>query len=208
MLRKLFKRFNQSNNQFENSSKYWEDRYKSGGNSGLGSYAEFAEFKSKVLNQFLEEYQIQTVIEFGCGDGNQLKYINYPKYIGTDVSSTTIQNCSKLFKDDQNKSFLTMEQYKNQRAELALSLDVIYHLVEDDVFSDYMDKLFKAASNYVCIFSTNTNRNNHTSAHIKHRNVIDYISLNFKQWSLFKTVKNQRNSPDYADFFFYQKIGN
>jgi hypothetical protein len=36
---------------FRDSVSYWETRYASGGNSGLGSYSKFAHFKADVLNQ-------------------------------------------------------------------------------------------------------------------------------------------------------------
>ena len=38
------------------------------------------------------------------------------------------------------------------RAELALSLDVIYHLVEDTVYESYMGQLFDSATKYVIVY--------------------------------------------------------
>ena len=55
-----------------NSSKYWEDRYKNGGNSGAGSYNTLAKFKASVINHFIENNKIQSLIDYGVGDGNQL----------------------------------------------------------------------------------------------------------------------------------------
>ena len=37
------------------SSKYWEKRYLEGGNSGDGSYGYLAEFKVKIINDFIAE---------------------------------------------------------------------------------------------------------------------------------------------------------
>ncbi|WP_242447617.1 hypothetical protein [Priestia endophytica] len=65
---------------------YWEENYANGGNSGNGSYGVLAQFKGDVINQFINKKQIHTVIEFGCSDGNQLKYMNYPNYLGMDIS--------------------------------------------------------------------------------------------------------------------------
>jgi hypothetical protein len=39
------------------------------------------------------------------------------------------------------KTFALMSQYRGERADLAISLDVIYHLVEDRVFEDHMRTL-------------------------------------------------------------------
>jgi hypothetical protein len=41
------------------------------------------------------------------------------------------------------------------RFDLELSLDVIYHLVEDEVFDAYMRSLFAHAGRFVVIYSSN-----------------------------------------------------
>ena len=65
----------------EKSIEYWENRYKNKGNSGSGSRNKLQEFKSSIINEFIKTNNIQTVIEFGCGDGYQLKQLSIPKYI-------------------------------------------------------------------------------------------------------------------------------
>ena len=114
-----------------NSKKYWEKRYFQGGDSGEGSYGKLAEFKAKIINSFVKENEIKTIIEWGCGDGNQLTYMNYPDYIGIDISETVVANCKNIFKNDRRKRFIHMDEYKSQSSELTLSLDVIFHLIEE-----------------------------------------------------------------------------
>ena len=75
---------------FPGSAAYWESRYAKGGSSGVGSYGRFAEFKAEVLNRFVATHSVQSVIEFGCGDGNQLALASYPWYLGYDVSATAV----------------------------------------------------------------------------------------------------------------------
>ncbi|MDR2439202.1 MAG: class I SAM-dependent methyltransferase [Planctomycetaceae bacterium] len=82
---------------FPGSKRYWDNRYCQGGNSGAGSYGRLAEFKAEILNKFVTENNINSVIEFGCGDGNQLMLANYPYYIGVDVSPKAIEICRELF---------------------------------------------------------------------------------------------------------------
>lgn len=89
------------NGQFVGSADYWEKRYSSGGNSGVGSYDKFADFKARVLNRFVEEEKISSITELGCGDGNQLNYANYNVYLGVDVSETAIKKCSERFAHKQ-----------------------------------------------------------------------------------------------------------
>ena len=41
--------------KFKSSNTYWKERYKTGGNSGSGSYNHLSEFKAKILNDFIEK---------------------------------------------------------------------------------------------------------------------------------------------------------
>ena len=77
-----------------NSKDYWNTRYKTGGNSGAGSYNNLANFKAKIINNFIQKNNIQSIIDYGVGDGNQLKLINTENkiYTGIDVSSIIISS--------------------------------------------------------------------------------------------------------------------
>src|SRR5262245_35280817 len=141
---------------FQGTRKYWQDRYAGGGDSGVGSYGKFAEFKAGIINGFVRDNDIRSIIEFGCGDGNQLQSALYEAYLGLDVSIHAITSCRKKFEFDRSKSFLLIDDYAGETAPLGLSLDVIYHLVEDDVFDKYMRLLFDASTEYVIIYSSNT----------------------------------------------------
>jgi hypothetical protein len=79
------------------SGPYWEARYRTGGNSGAGSYSRLAEFKAEVLNRFVQENGIASVVEFGSGDGAQLTLASYRDYIGIDVSRTAVGLCRAKF---------------------------------------------------------------------------------------------------------------
>src|SRR5690606_8385419 len=83
--------------QFTGSEAYWRKRYEKGGHSGPGSYDKLAEYKAETLNRFVADHQITDVIEFGCGDGNQLRLAQYPRYIGYDISPIALARCRELF---------------------------------------------------------------------------------------------------------------
>ncbi|MGH7715384.1 MAG: class I SAM-dependent methyltransferase, partial [Vulcanimicrobiaceae bacterium] len=125
---------------FPGSASYWEARYRTGGTSGAGSYGPLAEFKAAILNEFVRNERVHRVIEIGCGDGAQLALTRYPEYVGVDVSPTAIEQCTARFVHDGNKRFYLYDALPNDlgRFDLALSLDVIYHLVEDFIFDSYM----------------------------------------------------------------------
>jgi len=192
-----------------NSKLYWEERYLNRGNSGAGSYGRLADFKAEVINDFTKKHNIEDVIEFGCGDGNQLKKFNFKKYTGFDVSKTVLDKCKKEFAD-KPYVFKDMKSYDGQTADLTLSLDVIYHLIEDDVFNEYMETLFSAAKKYVIIYSSNKDEKHCT--HVKHRKFTDWIDARRKDWCLKEVIKNRyqyskedENNTSFADFYIFQK---
>lgn len=196
---------------FPGSEDYWKQRYKSGGNSGAGSYHKFAEFKAEILNAFVFENKIKTIIEYGCGDGNQLRLSEYPSYIGFDVSPEAISQCKNIFSNDGTKIFKLMNTYANETAQLNLSLDVIYHLIEDDVFFAYMNRLFESSEKFVIIYSSNTDRQAKLqAAHVKHRKFSKWIEQKPK-WKLIQHIPSRFTHSDeqqggfLADFYIYEK---
>ncbi len=200
--------------EFPGSQIYWEARYSMGGNSGAGSYNRLAQYKAAVINDFVQKNQISSVIEHGCGDGNQLGLSNYPQYSGFDVSPTAVQKCQVRYKDDATKSFRVADAYAGEIAELTLSLDVIYHLIEDQVFEAYMRRLFDSSSKFVIIYSSdNANYNLSFSApHVKHRAFSEWAEKMFPIWKLVDHVPNiypynvdDPHNTSLAEFFVYQK---
>lgn len=204
--------------RFRGSQDYWERRYANGGHSGKGSYGEFAEFKAEILNKFLLNNQINSVIEFGCGDGNQLSLVKYPRYIGVDVSQNALNRCRARFSGDSTKTFLLSSEYKGQTAECALSLDVLFHLVEDEIFADYMRILFSSGSRFVIIYSSNVMphelelRNSQMRKHVRHRYITGYVEEHYPEWTLVEHIPNrypydlEAGKGSFADFFIYALI--
>jgi len=204
-----------SNYEYVKSSKdFWEKRYSHGGNSGAGSYNNLALFKASILNNFVNKNNINTVIEWGSGDCNQLSLANYKNYIGYDVSITAIKICQKKFIKDKTKKFIHMNNnfINNKKADLSISLDVIYHLLEDNVFNLYMKNLFNSSQKYVCIYSSNVDKK--WARHVRHRKFTDWINKYISnEWKIKEYIPNKYpfdiKNPEYtsfSDFFFYEKI--
>jgi len=196
---------------FTTSQEYWEDIYASGGNSGPGSYNAPAQFKAAVLNDFVRDHKITTILEWGCGDGNQLRLAKYPNYVGADVSKTAVNKCRQMFANDDTKAFYLVDEIPGplRTAECALSLDVIYHLVEDDVYVAYMKRLFASATRFVVIYTWTAEEGPPISAHVRHRAFLKWMAENISGWSLYKIVKKDdadKNSSDaFADFYIFQR---
>lgn len=175
---------------FSGSESYWIERYNSGRNSGNGSCSMLAEFKAKIINEFVQQKNIKTIIEYGCGDGNQLKLAVYQSYIGFDVSPKAVSLCREAFLNDFTKTFKMIGDYNNETAELTLSLDVIYHLIEDNVFSDYMNRLFDSSNRFVIIYSSDTDVNleGPVAHHVKHRNFTQWVGSMKPEWRLMRHI--------------------
>ena len=115
------------------------------------------------------------------GDGNLLKITTFPTYVGYDVSQTIIEKCREIFKEDDSKEFRFLADFEQEKFDLSLSLDVIYHLIEDHVFDDYMRKLFGCSDNLVVIYSSNKDQSTN-SPHVRHRNFVSWVHQNFGEF--------------------------
>jgi SAM-dependent methyltransferase len=197
--------------RFAGSAAYWEQRYREGGNSGSGSYNRLAAFKASVLNKFVEDHCIESVVELGCGDGAQLALASYPRYVGYDVSPRAVDICRARFSADRTKQFHLMTDLPPVSGDLALSLDVIFHLIEDNVFEQYMTQLFSCGEKFVIIYSSNTDAES-PAPHVRHRCFARWVEARMPGWSQIAYVPNdfpfdEREPSDtsFSDFFVYRR---
>lgn len=141
-----------------NEKNYWNNRYSTNGNSGAGSYGSSALNKANYINNVINKYNVKSICELGCGDGNQLSmFEGYDIYHGYDISDVIIDKNIKKFSDDNTKSFYkSIEDFPQKKYDLSLSLDVLYHLVNLEVYEKYIENLFNL-SDLVCIYAVDKN---------------------------------------------------
>ena len=195
------------------SARYWEARYRNGGHSGAGSYGRLADYKAAFINRFVHSNHINTILDFGCGDGNLLSLLNLAVYTGVDVSPTTLATCIQRFVARPNHQFRLYDELEpTDRAELTLSIDVIYHLIEDDIFRNYLTTLFSRADKFVLIYASNADQS-WADDHVRHRRFTDTVSRDFSDWRLAAHLPNpygylphQPDNTSFADFFVYTKL--
>jgi cyclopropane fatty-acyl-phospholipid synthase-like methyltransferase len=193
---------------FGDSAHFWEANYAQGRTSGSGSYGALAEGKRRFLNNLVRERGISSVIEFGCGDGNQLSMAEYPSYIGLDVSRTAIGLCQRRFAADATKSFFLYDGtcFTDRAgiftADLAISLDVVYHLTEDAIFEIYLRHLFAAGQQLVVVYSTDAEISG-TAPHVRHRRFTPWVEANVPGWRLAQVTAGPGTERARADFFVY-----
>lgn len=195
---------------FTGSAAYWRARYAAGRSSGAGSAGVLADFKARVLNDFFAAHGVHSVIEFGCGDGAQLARLKVPAYTGVDVSPTALARCRQRCGDDPSRTFMLLDDYAGQRADVALSLDVLYHLVEDPVFDAHLRALFGAARRYVVIYSCDDDQPVPArDAHVRRRRFSPWIAAHAPAWKRIARIPNPHpwhgdvHTGSWSDFHIY-----
>lgn len=199
--------------KFGDSQSYWESRYARGGTSGAGSYGHEATGKAEFLNELVATRGVTSVIEFGCGDGNQLSLAKYPRYIGLDVSRTAVKMCAQRFASDPTKSFYLYDSAcfaddaRLFTADLAMSLDVIQHLTEQETFEAYMRHVFAAGTRFVVIYGSNVTNSElgEKAPHVRNHVFSSWVDENCPGWKLAEVVTGPRPEPNNKDFFVYER---
>lgn len=193
------------------SAGYWEARYRSGGNSGAGSRGRLAAYKAGFINGLIEANSVRRVTDFGCGDGHLLSMLRVAEYTGLDVSAAALARCAERF---PRHAFLPFARAgEASPADLCLSVDVIFHLVEDDVFAAYIAALFAGAERLVLIYASNADQD-WPAPHVRHRRFTRHLAERHPAWRLCAHLPNpfpyDPAAPDetsFADFFVYARHG-
>lgn len=182
---------------------YWEKRYAKGGNSGAGSYGQEALYKAGYINEIIKKYKIQTIQEYGSGDGHNMSlYKGYLRYCGYDVSPTAIELCRANPLIDHHKTYFTMDMNRlDFNADLALCLDVLFHQVEDRDYLELLKLIFEVGNHmYICLYTT-IHVGDKVSEHLKQRPVKDDIERLYPQWKLIH--QDQYNNSEKKNFLLY-----
>jgi cyclopropane fatty-acyl-phospholipid synthase-like methyltransferase len=201
--------------RYQNSQQYWQERYAVGGDSGEGSYGPLARYKADFINNFCKEMKCESVIEFGCGDGNQLSLLKMDRYTGVDISEKCINECRRKL-GTRGYEFHVLGDYRkletHERFDMAMSLDVIYHLVEDDVYLQYLDELLNATRQHALIYASNFEHYDESLPHVKHRDFVKDIAQIYPQWELVTVFANpflkQHDSKEYGSFAQFHHLRN
>jgi hypothetical protein len=137
--------------------------------------------------------------------------MEYRDYVGLDVSSSAIELCRERFRDDSARRF---EIYRADlalpAADLALSLDVIYHLLEDETYERYMSDLFAIAGRYVLIYS-NDSDDASLWDEVRCRRFTDWVHRRQPHWRLIERIPQRfpfvhgDNDTSWSDFYLYER---
>lgn len=195
---------------FRGSASYLERRYADGGTSGAGSYRASAEVKAAFLNDFVRALGVGSVVEFGCGDGNQLSLADYPAYIGLDVSRSAIALCQRRFAADPTKSFFLYDGacFTDRgglfTADLALSRPPLSP-DRGRGLRDLPDAPVRRRRE-VCDRLCDQRGKAGTAPHVRHRRFTPWVEVHRRNWHLLKVTQGPRSGPDCPDFFTYERV--
>jgi cyclopropane fatty-acyl-phospholipid synthase-like methyltransferase len=146
---------------------------------------------------------VRSVVEFGCGDGAQLSLARYPSYLGLDVSGAALDRARARFSADRSKSFRHLSDKVGQH-DLALSMEVLFHLVEAEAFVRHLERLFSAARRFVIIYASDFD-DPETADQYRSREFSKWIAEHQPEWRLREHVRRQDVSP-YSDFHVYERL--
>jgi hypothetical protein len=68
-------------------------------------------------------------------------------------------------------------------ADLSLSLEVVFHLVEDSVFDTCMRRLVGSAPRFVIVYASNMDQD-WPDKHVRHRQFTRWVERNEPEWRL------------------------
>lgn len=114
---------------------YAEDRWTNG--SGPGSTPEITKGYREVLIKFIQDNNIKTVLDYGCGDWQFSKLIDWESlvdsYLGVDVVESVIEY-NKLNYETHKIKFKTIkDDWKFENVDLIICKEVLIHLPNDIV---------------------------------------------------------------------------
>lgn len=180
---------------------YWDRRYREGRTSGAGSEGNEGQYKADYVSDFIRNHGITSVIDWGCGDGQvlQLMRLEDALYRGVDCSPTIVDRMQRKFPEH---SFSTDDVHQ-PTAELALSMDVLFHLPADHHYSAYLHDLFESARRFVIIYSTDY-AGGRTARHVYRREFTPDVAERFPEWKL--QIEEPPLREGLASFFVYEKV--
>jgi SAM-dependent methyltransferase len=190
-------------NYIPSSKAYWESRYLRGGDSGIGSEGRDLEYKANYINSVIREFGIESFLELGPGNGNLASRLEVSRYLGLDASATAVKLAKKRYPNVDFRSLEAADLRTSELFDMCGSFDVIYHLVEDQVFGEHLDSLFSRASKVVLVYSSNFN--DFGASHVRHRNFSEEIQKKYPSWRL---AREEAGNPtgSFARFFVYERL--
>lgn len=143
-----------------NLQSYWDNRYKSGGNSGAGSRGLLRLWKWYEIAKYIPikpakcKGELQSsIIDVGCGDLSFWQGLTCPGYVGIDYSET---QCKKNAENRPTWNFICSGAEVPQqlwRAKAVFCFDMLFHVVNETTYLMVLKNLTNYSSEYIFIYT-------------------------------------------------------
>jgi hypothetical protein len=120
------------------------------------------------------------------------------EYQGIDVARSAVERCRELYRDHPNCRFDGYDTVEWKRYDLALSLDVLYHIIDYREYVSYLRRLF-GCSDYVLLYANREARPGEV-AHIVNRDNLGEIAKLDLPTELIEQQQHPTKSTGFALF--------
>ena len=192
---------------YSRDQEYWDNRYRSGGDSGAGSKGRLADFKVETLNNIIRRESINSLLDFGSGDGQIARRLDVEKPWLTDSSRVSR-------KELRRQAFGRVVHPRIApllSVEMGISLDVTYHITDESLFTNYMTSLLKVSKRFVVIYSRIDELGPKIPRHIKSNDFVRFIEER-SDWELTEKIDNpfkfepeDRSHTSKSDFYVFSR---
>ena len=134
--------------------KYWDNRYKTGGNSGLGSISKNRDWKWEIIKKYCSD--LNNIIDVGCGDLSFWEGKDCKNYVGIDISPFIIQKNRDLRK---NWQFIcnSADIRQDIKANTVFCFDVLFHIMDERVYKKILENLTYYSEDIIFIYTWKEN---------------------------------------------------
>lgn len=117
---------------------YKNELWGQGQGSGGGSSIEITTGYRIFLQEFIDEHEIKSVVDYGCGDWQFSKLINWSSdpdrvYLGIDCVQAVVDKCNTKFGNDKTKFICSNTLEGVEKSDLLIIKDVLIHWPNQEI---------------------------------------------------------------------------
>jgi len=133
--------------------------------------------------------------------------------LGLDFSEYAIKQCRALFSEDPNKSFMLYipSRFFNTNfiiADLVVSLDVLYHIVDDRDYYKTLHDIFSSSRKFVILYTSieaYRYEKFREGSHVRHRDTLSDLQ-GFMDFKIEGILQQEYPNLSSADFIILKKF--
>lgn len=164
--------------------KYWDQRYSSGGTSGIGSIGKAKVWKWSVIEKFVPV--LNNVVDVGCGDLSFWKGKDCIDYVGIDISQIVIEENRKKRPMWKFICANSGKRIDGLKKEVIFCLDILFHIMDIETFLEILHNICYYSEKYIFI---HTWKNNPFTKQYQIKKFLSYL-VNLKITSALYALKD------------------